>query len=398
MITSGYDELKEPIHNNPEWDFICFTDDESLSSDRWQIVLLENPSKLNAHFLSRRPKILPHLYLPEYEYTLYIDAAYRVTGDLNDLVDFENPISLVIRDLNRSIEDEVADLLKYKTIIKDEAERLISYLRADNSELSKGTYYMGGLIGRKQTDQIAKMMEEWWWLITHVFHRDQPWLQYLLHNYKITPGEYSTRWVRNYMSYHFHNKKTLFDPDENPNVFYFTPGDPHKKIGKTYNAHCEGVPNNEDWICVRDGDTAFLTSNWSEIISETIKRYPDTALFGCYTNRIGLDYQLTPEEGFSENLDMRHHARVAKERWEKYGTECETIDKPVAGMFMVFRRSVWTRVPFKDELVINNKFFDWDFGERIIKLGGTVRLMKGLYLFHGYRMLNGRQDKSHLMS
>jgi len=140
----------------------------------------------------------------------------------------------------------------------------------------------------------------------------------------------------------------------------------------------------------------FLTSNWSHIIKETIKRYHDTALFGLYTNRIGLDYQLT-EHGFSENLDARHHAQIAKDRWEKYGTECVEIEKPVAGMFMLFRRSLWTRVPFKDELVIGNKFFDYDFGERVLKLGGIVRLIKGLYLFHGYRMLTGRKDKSHLL-
>ncbi len=64
---------------------------------------------------------------------------------------------------------------------------------------------------------------------------------------------------------------------------------------------------------------------------------------------------------------------------------------------MLFQRAVWTRTPFKDELVVNNKFFDWDFGERVLKMGGKVRLIKGLYLMHYYRMHTGRKDKSHLM-
>jgi hypothetical protein len=398
VIVDGYDTLKEPLHPNPDWDFVCFTDNPSLlKTDRWRVVLLNNPHGLSNHLLSRRPKILTHEYLPEYDLTLYVDATYRITGDLNQFI--ESPIediSLVIRDLNRSIGDEIKDLIKYKTIAPNEADLLVKTLSKEGYNSPRGTYYFGGLILRKQTEQIKKLMEEWWQSLT-LFKRDQPYLQFLLWKYKIKPGEYSTRQVRQYLSYHFHTNILTPDDRHNPSIFYFTPADPNKKIGKVYNAHCESVPNNEDWICIRDGDTMFLTSNWSEIITEAVKRYPDTSLFGCYTNRIGLDYQLT-EHGFSENPDIKHHAKIARERWEKYGSECVEINKPVAGMFMLFKRSVWTRVPFKDELVINNKFFDWDFGERVIKLGGTVRLIKGLYLMHYYRFDKGRQDKSHLIN
>jgi hypothetical protein len=392
VITGGYDTLKEPTHPNPDWDFVCFTDNPSLlKTGRWRVVLLNNP-------------LGPHEYLPDYDLTLYIDASYKVTGDLNHFIETPlSDISLTIRDLNRSIDDEIKDLIKYKTITKESVIPFLDFCDKEGYTRQRGTYYMGGLILRKNTRQMRDLMEEWWELLK-LFERDQPALQYLLWKHKIKPGEYSTRQVRQSFSYHFHEGfmkipklgQTTPDDSSNPNVFYFTPADPHKKIGKVYNAHCEGVPDNQDWICVRDGDTMFLTSNWSEIITETIKRYPDTALFGCYTNRIGLDYQLT-EHGFSEDPSLLHHAQIARERWDKYGTECVEIQKPVAGMFMLFKRAVWTRCPFKDELVINNKFFDWDFGERILKMGGTVRLMKGLYLMHYYRMHTGRKDKSHLM-
>lgn len=395
VITDNYDTLKEPQHNNPSWEFICFTDSPTLKSDRWRVVLLDNPHGLSNHLLSREPKILFHKYLPEGCLSLYIDASYGVVGDLDEFIETPmSDISLVIRDLNRSVNDELVDLEKYKTTKKGEADKLIE--KWGDKIDSRGTYYYGGLILRRDTPAVRKIMDEWWEDILNVFKRDQPTLQLLLKKHNIRPGEYSTRQVRQYFTFHFHKQSTILSSEEpDPTIYYFTPADPTKKIGKVYNAHCESVPNNEDWICIRDGDTMFLTSNWSHIIKETIKRYPDTALFGCYTNRIGLDYQLA--DGFSENPDVTYHARKAQEQWEKYGTECVEIDKPVAGMFMLFRRSVWTRVPFKDDLVVGNKFFDWDFGERVLKLGGKVRLMKGVYLFHFYRFLTGRQDKSHLL-
>lgn len=405
VITNNYDTLKEPLHNNPTWDFVCFTDDPTLKSDRWRVVLLNNPHGLSAKILSRRPKLLVHEYLPSYDLTLYVDACYAVTGDLDAFIETPlSEISLVIRDLNRSISDELKDLIKYKTIKPNSADKLIKFIEQDGFSITqKGTYYMGGLILRKNTD-FVKMFNEAWWELLQLFERDQPALQYLLNKHNLKPGEYSTRGVRQYFSYHYHDgKDSGIIPNlgkteiADPCIYYLTPADPNKKIGKVYNAHCEMVPNNNDWICIRDGDTMFLTSNWSKIIMDAVKRYPDTALFGCYTNRIGLDYQLTREEGFSENFDVKHHAGIAKARYEKYGSECIDVDRPVAGMFMLFRRIVWTRTPFKDELVVNNKFFDWDFGERILKMGGKIRLIQGLYLFHGYRLLTHKKDKSHLL-
>lgn len=397
VITDNYDTLKEPEHPNPDWDFVCFTDDPTLKSARWRVVLLDNPHSLSPHLLSRQPKILVHDYLPEYELTVYIDAAFKVTGQIDHLIDSKQDISLVIRDLNRNIDDEIADLIKYKTIKEGAADKLLNFFQQEGYRKERTTYYMGGLIVRKNTPEMKKIMEEWWNLL-ELFYRDQPALQYLLWKHNIKLGEYSSRMVRDCFTYHFHTRyvQKSEEPPSSPNIYYFTPADPDKKIGKVYNAHCESVPNNEDWICIRDGDTMFLTSNWSEIIKKTIERYPDTSLFGCYTNRIGLDYQLV-DKNFSEDPNILTHSKIAREQWEKWGTECVTIDKPVAGMFMLFKRSVWTRVPFKDELVINNKFFDWDFGDRILRMGGTVRLMKGMYLFHAYRIWKDRRDKSHLM-
>ena len=74
---------KEPL-NNPleilpadassdlDLDFVCITDDASLTSPVWRFVLLPT-AHLPPEKLSRRPKALPHEYFPDVAHSLYID-------------------------------------------------------------------------------------------------------------------------------------------------------------------------------------------------------------------------------------------------------------------------------------------------------------------------------------
>ncbi|WP_374659973.1 DUF268 domain-containing protein [Inhella sp.] len=55
--------------------WVCFTDDPDLRSEVWQMRLLDEP--LPPERLSRRPKMLPHEYLPDAEWSLYIDNIVR---------------------------------------------------------------------------------------------------------------------------------------------------------------------------------------------------------------------------------------------------------------------------------------------------------------------------------
>ena len=62
--------------NTMGFDKICFTDNPDLRSETWKIVLME-PGGLDPQRESRRPKILPHKYLPNYEYSLYVDSSLQ---------------------------------------------------------------------------------------------------------------------------------------------------------------------------------------------------------------------------------------------------------------------------------------------------------------------------------
>ena len=66
----------------PNWDWKCFTEKNSLS--------LYTDNNRNA----KRFKILPHRYLSEYEYSIFIDGNMTVKGDIDELI--ENPQDLPV--------------------------------------------------------------------------------------------------------------------------------------------------------------------------------------------------------------------------------------------------------------------------------------------------------------
>ncbi|WP_271009651.1 glycosyltransferase domain-containing protein [Paucibacter sp. B51] len=56
--------------------FVCFTDNRALRSPVWEFRYLDD-TPLPPEKLSRRPKALPHEYLPDWEYSLYVDNIVR---------------------------------------------------------------------------------------------------------------------------------------------------------------------------------------------------------------------------------------------------------------------------------------------------------------------------------
>ena len=71
-LGSPLSELDASASTDLEIDFICITDNRNLTSDTWKFVYIEN-ANLPPEKLSRRPKALPHEYLSDWPYSLYID-------------------------------------------------------------------------------------------------------------------------------------------------------------------------------------------------------------------------------------------------------------------------------------------------------------------------------------
>lgn len=176
VITGEYDYLKDPEYISNNCDYICFTNNPSLRSNVWQIRLENNLGNLNATKWQRRHKVMTHEYLPEYEWSIYIDGNVRIIGDMIQYLKTESKGSPVL-------------CLKhpYRNNAFEEAEECINLnkdldvtIRAQ-METYRKEGYMGenglvasGILARKHMDPtVIHLMKIWWHEIETKSKRDQ---------------------------------------------------------------------------------------------------------------------------------------------------------------------------------------------------------------------------------
>jgi hypothetical protein len=85
-IFDNYDVLLDPEYAPEEIDFFCFTD-QSIDSDIWKEVRPDLDDNLSPKLKNCKIMMKAHEYLPEYQYSLYIDGNIYVKKDISELLE-----------------------------------------------------------------------------------------------------------------------------------------------------------------------------------------------------------------------------------------------------------------------------------------------------------------------
>ena len=181
---------------------------------------------------------------------------------------------------------------------------------------------------------------------------------------------------------------------EKTQIDFVTPVAPGKDLGAEYNRAMG--QSTCPWVCIRDCDTMFLTP-MSGILAEMLRYievYPKCGLFTCLTNRIWTPEQQLDRK-FSEDRNIENHIILA----ESQLTECNAgpvCEAPISGFLMLIKKNLWEKVGGFPE---GGKFLGVDnrFCEDCRKAGSPPRVMHSIYVFHIYRMREGREYKKHLL-
>lgn len=162
----------------------------------------------------------------------------------------------------------------------------------------------------------------------------------------------------------------------------------YPNIGGIYNKCISELPD-DCFVCIRDGDTMFLTPDWGHHIKEIIDENKDFDLITCVTNRVGLNTH-TCGEYFFNCTDISEHIDHCKTRRTAFKNEV-TKSNIAPGYFMIFHKSLWKKVGgFKE----NSITFDKIFSNKVLNSGGKIGIATGLYIFHLYRWGQENPEKS----
>lgn len=208
-VFGDYDRVA-PVPSEWPCDFICFTDNPSLSIAGWKTVCVsangETPARAN-----RRYKILPHLYLSECEKSLYVDANIRIKSDPSPLFKkyLTSGVIAIPRHLEReSVFAEAQNCIDRKLVDRNKTERQMARYRIDGLP-SKHQLTENGVMFRNHLDgNIKAAMTTWWQEYCNGADRDQLSLPYVSwkHNLAISDIDEGPRKSVEYFRIDLHNR------------------------------------------------------------------------------------------------------------------------------------------------------------------------------------------------
>ena len=155
--------------------------------------------------------------------------------------------------------------------------------------------------------------------------------------------------------------------------------DAERNLGRAYREILARLQP-EDHCVFLDHDAVWTTRDWHGQLLEAIERYPDGALFGAMTNRIGNKEQIP--SGAPAGHDMLEHRRFGLELQQKYGSEAIDVSSKhmLSGVVLCIPARARASLPIADGFFgVDNQM------HRDARRLGKVYLLRGLYVQHFYR-------------
>jgi hypothetical protein len=173
--------VQKPLWLREGIDYICFTDQPAISIPApWQVRNIQAPNTQipkvqDPNRIAKRYKVLPHLFLPEYPASIWVDANFKVTRGFDELAWelLACPVVLFKHFERDCIYDE-ANVCKAMGL-DDPAviDAQMARYRLRHFPEHYGLGECGTLLRRHQTEKCQTLMERWWQEICEGSRRDQ---------------------------------------------------------------------------------------------------------------------------------------------------------------------------------------------------------------------------------
>ena len=184
VITGNYDTIKQPLELTPGADYFLFTNNPHIKdAGVWKVMhipslnIVGRTEKENNILLSRKVKMLPHVYLPQgYDLSIYIDADMLIKRPLTELLDALNKETLFAacrHSYCASVRQEINDLINKGMVDAHQVEQQWQRYVEWGFKHDVGISENGLLIRRHHDARVIQLMELWWGEYQQSCLRDQ---------------------------------------------------------------------------------------------------------------------------------------------------------------------------------------------------------------------------------
>lgn len=193
-ISNGYDELLSHKYINPDWDYICFTNNKNLLKHRYIGIWRIKKSKQEKFDVKRNSgwhKTHPEITGRKYKSSIWIDGNVNIlTSYLSDTIKKTKQSLLVPIHYERNCIYDECDAVK--TAGRDTdifIEKTREFLLSNNMPKNYGLNETN-IVFRKHTDKTIQSINKLWWkCIKNYSKRDQLSFSYCLYKHGIIPSD-----------------------------------------------------------------------------------------------------------------------------------------------------------------------------------------------------------------
>lgn len=189
-IFGNYDALKKPEYINKDWDYVCFTDNKALKSDIYTIKYIE-PIFANSTKNARMFKLLSHIFLVNYDYSLWIDGSVKIRGKNIDTLISNMKKKREYISIHKHIKRDCIYDEGMACILADKAESLevleqLRYYKEESFPEKRGLIESAEILRNHRNIKTQEFNKLWWQTLDTFTLRDQLSFNYICWKYKFS--------------------------------------------------------------------------------------------------------------------------------------------------------------------------------------------------------------------
>ena len=251
-ITGAYELLDDPFVVSPGYDYVCFTNYDEIQSNVWQIrPIPEELNGLSEVKKQRCIKINPHKYLPEYDFSIWVDGSVKLRKDVNEFVENNcknSHIFIPTHPARNCIYKEADACIRMKKDTAANIEPQINRYKKEEFPKNFGLVQSNIILRYHNEPDCIKLMETWWEEVKNGSHRDQLSFDY-------------ARWKNQDAEFVFIDKNTC-------NTEYFKWDSTHGKSIRRFLPAKSGQTSHLQKIRRDVAETKFIMKNSEDVKSE----------------------------------------------------------------------------------------------------------------------------------